>query len=96
MRKTINDVRGQFRRVVADAQQLGFDVEGWQLEPGSSTNGISWKLTSRNGTSPAIRLGGWSNEYLGMTAGEAYHTLYTLACAFEAVLDLRRAEGDVR
>lgn len=91
MRITITDAEGMFGRAARAAAALGADTTGWRLEPGSRTNGVTWKL-STGGTRAGVegsrlRLGGWDNEFLGWTAAEAYNTLHALACAWEAAAE---------
>lgn len=95
-RITIRHVRAMVGRAVNAARAVGIDTSHWWLQTGSSPNGIAYRLFAGTAESPTVggtAVHGLDIGYLGMTAREAYHTLHTLAAAWEEVEHQRREQG---
>ncbi len=78
-RITKADVRNAFGWMHSAAALAGLDTEGWYLEPGSYTNGISFRLY----------LGKYAGRefagHIGKTAREAYRELRVMEHAFNMI-----------
>jgi hypothetical protein len=80
-RTTAKQVEAVFTmRYVPAMRRAGFDVTGWTLHKGSSTNGIQWKIQTKGD-----QAGMPSMIHLGLTAGEAWNMIHAMAQAVEFV-----------
>lgn len=92
-RTTTAQLEGIFERAAAQAKVVGIDTEGWALEHGSRSSGITYKLSGNGGSSSVVDLGGWDGQFLGWTKAEAYATLRTLWAAWDAVEQALRVQA---
>ncbi len=90
-RLTKSDLDGMFARAVRAADALGFDTRGWRFEHGNRADGAAY--TMQTGTGPHTSLGtGFSGDYIGTTAREAYTALNLIARAWEMVAETHHAK----
>lgn len=86
------DTERAFERMARAAAAAGLDVAGWQLEPGSTVNGIAWSLrTGMGGASDVVGLPPFG--HIGRTAADAERFLEGMASAFESVAYAERRKG---
>ena len=86
------DTERAFERMARAAAAAGLDVAGWQLHPGSTTNGIAWSIvTGIGGSSDVVGLPPFGP--IGRTAGDAETFLSGMASAFESVAYAERRKG---
>lgn len=85
-RITVVAVRYLVPRFRAAAEAAGVPgAQSLDVEPGSRTMGVSWKLI-RHGDRGARTNGlGWGGNYLGMTAAEAHTAMTNMIAAWEMV-----------
>lgn len=88
---TRKDTERTFVRMARAAGAAGLDVAGWQLQPGSNANGISWSVVTPIGSSDLVGLPPFG--HIGRTAGEADRFLEGMAAAFESVAYATRRNG---
>ena len=86
------DTERAFERMARAAAAAGLDVAGWQLGPGSQTNGIAWTLlTGMGGSSDVVGLPPFGS--IGRTAADAERFLNGMSAAFESVAYAERRKG---
>lgn len=85
-RYTARDVRIQLERLTCAAGTVGWDTSCWRVDIGSKTYGRAFRLYRLELPSYAHGLTEIGQDYLGMTAAEAFHTLSTMARTLEAVV----------
>lgn len=96
-RITVKDVRMRFQFFTEAAERAGFDVEYWRLQEGNSTNGIAYRHYTLKMPDGSIGTGHSRTEwddFLGMTAKEAHHTLFIRQNTLNAVALLRQSVKD--
>jgi hypothetical protein len=71
---TVTDVRVVFSRYVATLQGIGVDVSKIELQEGSYTNGRAFRVTRDGFDAP----GTGDRGFIGLTARDAYDTLWTI------------------
>lgn len=91
-RYTRKDVESAFESVREAANEVGFPQVEYHLQIGSKTYGQAYRMSVREPGTGALCRTPWDRGYgyLGMTAGEACETLWTIRAVLYAVLDLRK------
>src|SRR5690242_469720 len=85
IRYTAKDVRIQLARLTRAAEAVGWDTSLWRVDAGSKTYGRAYRLYRLELPSHAHGTTELGQDFLGMTAAEAFHTLATMARTLESV-----------
>ncbi len=95
-RITRADLETALESAKSAASKLGIVSTNWHLQIGSKTYGNAYRLFNRNPESGGLYNVHGINDYLGMTASEAYGKLCAMTDAWYAVLaaaDIRYSNG---
>jgi hypothetical protein len=88
-RVSILTVRQAWMDYVNAAASVGFDVNGWNFQEGSLTNGVHYSARMADGRPvPGAISEGMNTAFLGTTQGETYNALRHMIAVMRAVRDL--------